>query len=46
MAENSIEKEIPEKMMVEIEDAIKAWYDANPDSEEKPELQYPVEVFF
>ena len=30
----------------DIEDAIKAWYEANPDSEEKPELQYPVEVIF
>ena len=27
-------------------DAIKDWYEANPDSEEKPELQFPVNVEF
>ena len=27
-------------------DAIKDWYDANPDSEEKPEMQFPVNVEF
>lgn len=29
-----------------VNDAIKAWYEANPNSEEKPELQYPVDVIF
>lgn len=29
-----------------VNNAIKAWYEANPDSEEKPALQYPVEVTF
>ena len=27
-------------------DAIKVWYEANPDSEEKPSLNYPVDVIF
>ena len=26
--------------------AIKVWYEANPDSEEKPALQYPVDILF
>ena len=26
--------------------AIKAWYEANPDSEEKPELEFPVDVIY
>lgn len=30
----------------EVWGAIKAWYEANPDSEEKPALQYPVEIAF
>ena len=25
---------------------LKEWYDANPDSEERPELQYPVEIIY
>jgi hypothetical protein len=27
-------------------DAIKAWYEANPNSEEKPSLNYPVDIEF
>jgi len=30
----------------EIEVAIKAWYEANPEVKEKPELQFPVDVLF
>ena len=26
--------------------AIKAWYESNPDTEEKPNLVYPVEIVF
>ena len=27
-------------------EALKQWYDANPDSEERPELQYPVDIMY
>lgn len=30
----------------EVWETIKAWYEANPDSKAKPELQYPVEIIF
>ncbi len=30
----------------EIRIAIKAWYEANPDSQQKPSLQYPVDIVF
>ena len=27
-------------------DQIKIWYEANPDSEEKPQMQFPVVIFY
>ena len=30
----------------ELRHAISRWYEANPDSEQRPELQYPVEIVF